>query len=570
MANVFDQFDAPAPAAPVAGAANPFDQFDAAPPALQPPASGADVSARATAALQPFFERGLAARNSAGQWTPEARARLTKEGLNPLEIDHEQEKALLAAYQAQTGARTGDGAAAIGRGLINGIPVAGPALLSGTNKAMAFLRSVSFGIPYEQALKDVEGFGERTANANSGATTAGEIAGGVLGTAPAVVAAPAAFGAGTAPILARAATSAATSGLIGGADAAARSGGDLATASKGALAGAALGAAAPYVGAVAGKAAEAIASKIKPGEAIPAIPELRSAARAAYERADDAGVQVAQPAFADAVKGISTGLREAGIDRTLHPKATAVLARLDEAAGTAPTLQDLDLLRRVAKGAASSLEPDERRLGKLVVDKLDDFVNGLKPADLLAGDAEAATKALGDARGLWARASKAQRIEDAVEGAERQAASVGSGGNVNNATRQAIRRILDNPKQRAGYTADEIEAMEAIVRGGSVQNALRLIGKLSPQGNGLMAALGLGATAANPLMAAGPIAGLVAKKVADRGTTNAVQRLSDLVRSGGDLPVSPLALPAREGAEQLARFVTAPLPIYADQILVPR
>lgn len=565
MANFWEQDAIASP--PAAGGA--FWANDAAVDAPATPAAPAEnAQDRALAALQPFFDKGLSARNSAGQWTPEARARLTKEGVDPLTIDQKQERALLDAYQAQSGQQTGDGAAAVGRGLINGVPIVGPALLSGTNKAAAFLRSVSKGIPYDQALKDVEGFGERTANANPGATTGGELAGGVLGTAPLVAAAPAAFGGGTAALGTRAIASGLSGAGIGGADAAVRSGGDFGKAAEGALAGGAFGAAAPYVAAGVGRVIGGVADRFAPREAAPSIDQLKGSARAAYQRADDAGVQVSQPAFADAVKGIATDLREAGIDRTLHPKATAVLNRLDDASGTAPTLQDLDLLRRVAKGAASSLEPDERRLGKQIVEKLDGFVNGLKPADLIKGDADTATAALNEARGFWARASKAQRVDDAVEGAERQAASIGSGGNVNNATRQAIRRILDSPKLSAGYTADEIAQMEEIVRGTGMQNALRLIGKLSPQGNGLMAALGLGATAANPLMAAAPAAGLVAKKLADRGTQRGVAQLSEMIRAGEAPAPSLQSLQAQQNAEALARILAQPLVPYEARQLV--
>jgi hypothetical protein len=81
------------------------------------------------------------------------------------------------------------------------------------------------------------------------------------------------------------------------------------------------------------------------------------------------------------------------------------------------------------------------------------------------------------------------------------------------------------------------------VRGGAGQNTLRLIGKLSPQGNGLMAALGLGATVANPVMAAAPAAGLMAKSIADRITPANVARLSGVVRSGGRTPTPQLTGP---------------------------
>lgn len=118
----------------------------------------------------------------------------------------------------------GDGSAAVGRGLINGIPIAGPTILSGLDKGVARVRSWQSGLPYEQELQNVQQFSEGTAKANPWATTGGEIAGAILGTAPAVAAAPAAFGAGGGGLAIRSLASGMTGSAIGGADAAARGG----------------------------------------------------------------------------------------------------------------------------------------------------------------------------------------------------------------------------------------------------------------------------------------------------------------------------------------------------------
>lgn len=276
-------------------------------------------------------------------------------------------------------------------------------------------------------------------------------------------------------------------------------------------------------------------------------------------------MQIAQPSFAAAVDDIAQAAKAAGIDRTIHPKATAAVGRLEEAVGTAPTRKDVELLRRILGGAAKSIEPDEKRIASLMIDKLDDFVGGLKQGDLISGDAATAADALTEARGLWSRARKAEVIEDAVGRGENRAATSGAGGNTENAIRQNIRAILDSPKRRAGFTDPEKAAMSAIVRGSSVQNALRLMGKFSPTNGALTALLGLSGTVANPAMAALPVAGLAAKKIAERGVTRQIQHLGDLVRSGGSVPVSPLALPAQQTVEPLAISIFSAAPRIANQ-----
>lgn len=459
-------------------------------------------------------------------------------------------------------AQGGDASAAIGMGIVDGVPIAGPYLKGGLTNTAAFLRSMKDGTSFADAKKTIEAFNDATAAEHPIANTVGHVVGGVAATAPLVAAAPVAFGAGAGMSLpARAIASAVTGGAMGGADAAAR-GQD---AGVGAATGAVLGLGAPYAAAGIGKAAGAVAAKLAPAERAPAPPDLKEAAQAAYRAADGAGVQIGQPSWSGAIAGIRDAVLDAGIDRALHPRATAALSRFEQAAEMSPTLRDTDLMRRIAKSAASSLEPDERRIGSIMVQKLDDYIGGLQPADLVGGDAEVATKALGEARGLWGRARRAEAIDTAVENGELRAASSGSGGNAENAVRQEIRKILTDPKQWRGYSDEERALMARVVRGGPVQNIARLVGKLSPEGNGLMLALGLGATAHDTSMAALPIAGYAAKKFAERAANSNVQRLQEAVRSGGEAPVSSLAAPVEEQMQSLAHLGLSAAPVFANR-----
>lgn len=57
------------------------------------------VAEKALNALAPFFAKGVSTRNSAGQFTDEARALLSREGINPDTIDHKMERSLIAAFE---------------------------------------------------------------------------------------------------------------------------------------------------------------------------------------------------------------------------------------------------------------------------------------------------------------------------------------------------------------------------------------------------------------------------------------------------------------------------------------
>ncbi|WP_267427366.1 hypothetical protein [Methylobacterium sp. GC_Met_2] len=161
-----------------------------------------------------------------------------------------------AAFKAnQTTADTGRETGALNagaRGLVDGIPVAGPYILGGIDRADAALRAYQGGTGYDDELAKAQAYGDDVKAAHPYANTAGEVAGGIVGTAPLIAVAPAAFGAGAGGLAARSAASLASGLALGGSDAAVRSSGDLREIGKGAAAGAAFGGAAPAAGAALG------------------------------------------------------------------------------------------------------------------------------------------------------------------------------------------------------------------------------------------------------------------------------------------------------------------------------
>lgn len=271
---------------------------------------------------------------------------------------------------------------------------------------------------------------------------------------------------------------------------------------------------------------------------------IKDTAQAAYKRADNAGLVVAQPAVDNAATRLVQTATNAGFHPKIHPKIQAALETAYDAGAAAQPLDQLELVRRVLGSAAKSMEADERRIASMLIDDWDDALDNLGPNDVLAGNPAEGAAALKEARANWHKLRKSELLDEALLKGERRAASTGSGGNEDNAIRQNIRGILDNPKKARSFSADEKTAMEKVVRGGQVQNLLRLVGKLSPQGSGLMAALGIGGAAINPMLAIPALAGAAAKPVANAMTGRNVDIASALIRSGGKMPQHK-ALPDR-------------------------
>jgi hypothetical protein len=157
--------------------------------------------------------------------------------------------------------RQGGAGGALGAGLtgaVEGVPVVGPLVMGGAQRAAARISSLIDGESYDANLDQARRATVAAQAAHPNITTAGNVVGAVGGTLPLIAAAPAAFGAGSGSMVAKTGASLISGGILGGADAAVRSGGDIDATKIGTGFGAATGVAGP----IAGKAIGAGAQKI--------------------------------------------------------------------------------------------------------------------------------------------------------------------------------------------------------------------------------------------------------------------------------------------------------------------
>lgn len=280
----------------------------------------------------------------------------------------------------------------------------------------------------------------------------------------------------------------------------------------------------------------------------PSLDELRTQKNAAYAAVDHAGIQYGPSAVSGLVADIKAQTQQAMIDPDLHPQATAIIKRLDQLQNEPITLTKLDQIRRLNRdNVIAGASKDQRRIGYIVQNALDNFVANASPGDLIGGaDPQSAAATLSTARDLNTRVAKMESVQTAADKAKLQAGATGSGGNINNALRQKLRTVLERSR---GLTDDEQNALTAAVVGTPVQNALRQVGKLSPQGNGLMLSGHLGAAAlSHGTTLPVAVAGAAAKAVADGMTQANVQRVMDLMATGGNAENLQLAQMAARDA----------------------
>jgi len=329
--------------------------------------------------------------------------------------------------------------------------------------------------------------------------------------------------------------------------------GDANNRAKQAATGAALGGGVAALAPIGATAARKMASKVTRRGAekaaiksAPSTASLKKQAQEAYGKARSAGVDLAPQHFSGLVSKLQTRLGQEGLDPTLHPKASAIMQRFDSLARQNASLPEATTLRRLASTVAGSTDADERRIGSMIVEELDDYVAKLGPDDVLSGDPAIMADNLIDGRDLWRRAKGSEMIDDVFTKADLQASGVENG------LRVQFRQILTNPKMRRMLSKDEIDAMERVVKGTATSNVYRKLARFGfgsgAQHNVLsgMAGVALGGSAgaeiggtAGAAIGAGlmPAIGLMGSRGAERvATKNSI--LARALLANGGLPAA--------------------------------
>lgn len=256
---------------------------------------------------------------------------------------------------------------------------------------------------------------------------------------------------------------------------------------------------------------------------VPTVENLKEAKNLAYKATEDLGESYTNNEIrrmvAKAAKKITSNQSfNADIDK----QASAAFELVKKQIGKDVSLTQLDKVRQGLWARHKAGTDVEKEIIRDLIDTIDDTMFSHT----------ATSEAMQAARLANSRFKKAELLDEVFRKAELQTASTGSGGNILNKYKQAVTRILTNEKNSRWFSPDEIAQMENFVKGDMTDDTLRLIGKLSPSGNGLMTALNIGAVAADPAMAAFTVAGMTSKAVSDRGIMKQKEALESVIRGG--------------------------------------
>ncbi|WP_143535193.1 hypothetical protein [Roseivivax jejudonensis] len=295
-------------------------------------------------------------------------------------------------------------------------------------------------------------------------------------------------------------------------------------ASARAQSGALTGALGGIFGTVAPKAVDALSGvptrvrmAFKQSQQRPTLGALRTTKDLAYRAVDEAGESFGSGEMRSLYERATRAFEAANYVEEVDNAGRAVLRTLEKRADQPnTTLSQLDGIRQSLWRRYSSA-PDQPFI-----------LDAIREIDALIDSRAGASEVMGLARAANARYAKSQLLDDAFRKAEDQTASTGSGGNILNKYRQAVTSIINDKKKARFFSEDEISLMRQFVRGSRSENFARLLGKLSPDGNGLMLALHttggiLSGGATLPAM----VVGSAAKGYADKAVRQGVEAIRD-------------------------------------------
>jgi len=203
-------------------------------------------------------------------------------------------------------------------------------------------------------------------------------------------------------------------------------------------------------------------------------------AKERYDALDQIGFKFKTPEFVADMKNVTANLRAEGYTSTGFPKIAGAIAELTNS--TQPKdWTELQALRKIIRGAQKSTDPDEKRLGSILLDRFDNYLMKVDQTKVESGDTKVMSKTWAEARDAYSKMKKSEIFTDMLEDAQLDATKYTQSGAENSMAAQ-LRQLAKNDKRMAMFTSDERDAIKKAAKGDIPQNLLRFFGKFAPTG----------------------------------------------------------------------------------------
>lgn len=300
--------------------------------------------------------------------------------------------------------------------------------------------------------------------------------------------------------------------------------------------------------------------RMKAGKAItPSAQELKGQAGKIYDEIETSGIKVRPEGFRAMFEDLTMRIKDRGFHPKMHPKAAGAMEAIGDYVGKTLNMQDMGIVRRLAKSAKNSIDPDEARIGREILGHIDTSMRQLPGVGEKYARADK----------LWSMGKKSELLDKAVLAAKATASGFENG------LRIEFRKLLKKSREgRLQLSPQETSAMQKVVDGSVPTNLMKGLGKLGPApggaGNALLAVIaGSGGYALGGLPGAAAVVGggYGARRGAQALTGRAAERARGVVAGA-----RPQMRQVPVGAQGLGRAALGQVPgmIGRTEAMTPR
>jgi hypothetical protein len=262
-----------------------------------------------------------------------------------------------------------------------------------------------------------------------------------------------------------------------------------------------------------------------------------------YKAAENSGVIVKGSTYKPFRDKLLDFLEAEAIDGQTYPKIGKAVRRLAKLEN--PSYKDIEAVKKLLKQARISSVPDDRRVGRIIGDEVDNLIDNLTPADLIAGKVDDLSSNLKNAKKLWSQKSQVETIDEIEQRAKRSSAFRDQD-DLDKAVRSKVVPTLDNPRKKIGLDENVVSSLEEIVSGTPGKKLARSLAGITPGSHtqrGLIPTVGaagvgvaLTGSPAGLILGIVPgISGSVARKIANKMTKKELETLKNAIVNKGQL-----------------------------------
>jgi hypothetical protein len=205
-----------------------------------------------------------------------------------------------------------------------------------------------------------------------------------------------------------------------------------------------------------------------------------------YRAMEAENVNIAPQAMTDLGAAARTKLSTLRYDPDTDKVVNEALKLFDLKSGKPMTFDMLEKFRRSVRDLPYSEAggkrgtPDERAMVKALEEVIDDFMDGLTPAQTTSGNAAAANAFLTQARGVRGRGYQTETLENAFTAATRTSSTADSTKSFPRALRDEFAKIAKNERKLSRFDKPTQELIKKVANGTVTQKILMTLGNLSP------------------------------------------------------------------------------------------